>query len=190
MRLRRQIDRGSARDYRLGLTLITGSAVAWSTAGFFTRLIPLDVSTMLAWRGLFGAAGIAAAILATERRDAWRSVRAMSWVSWLFAIISAAAMILFLTSLRHTTVAHAAVIYATIPFLAAALSWLVMRERPTQSATLASIAALLGVALMVGFGVEGGGLGDVLAFAMTFCVACMMVITRRFPDIPVMPGFP
>jgi drug/metabolite transporter (DMT)-like permease len=30
-------------------------------------------------------------------------------------------MIFFITSLRHTTVAHVAVIYATIPFVAAAL---------------------------------------------------------------------
>jgi len=178
----------SAPDHRRGLVLVTGSAVAWSTAGFFTRLIPLDSSTMLTWRGIFGAAGIAMAILATERRGAWRRVHRISWIGWLFAIISAAGMILFITSLRHTTVAHVAVIYATVPFLAAALSWVVMRERPTQSAIIASLAALGGVALMVRFGVEGGTLGDVLAFGMTFCMACMIVITRRFRDIPIMPA--
>ncbi|MBU7009015.1 hypothetical protein Ga0451573_003998, partial [Peptococcaceae bacterium DYL19] len=40
----------SAAGYRLGLVFVTGSAVAWSTAGFFTRLIQLDSWTMLAWR--------------------------------------------------------------------------------------------------------------------------------------------
>jgi len=43
-------------DYHLGLVLVTISAVAWSTAGFFTRLIALDSFTMLAWRGVFGSA--------------------------------------------------------------------------------------------------------------------------------------
>ena len=33
----------SRRDHRLGLLFVTISAIAWSTAGFFTRLIPLDV---------------------------------------------------------------------------------------------------------------------------------------------------
>ncbi len=174
--------------YSLGLILVTASAVAWSTAGLFTRMIPLDSWTMLAWRGIFGALGIAAVILALKRREAWAEFRRMDWPSWLFVIVSALGMIFFITSLKHTTVAHVAVIYATVPFVAAALGWLVMRERPTASASLASLAALAGVAVMVGFGLEGGIFGDVLAFGMTLCVAVMMVIARRYRDTPVMPA--
>jgi drug/metabolite transporter (DMT)-like permease len=177
----------SAR-YRLGLALVTASAVAWSLAGFFTRLIPLDAWTLLAWRGLFGAIGIAVAIAIIERARALPSFRAMGWPGWLFAIVSAIAMIFFIASLRLTTVAHAAVIYATVPFVAAALGWLAMRERPTASAVVASLAALAGVALMVGLSAEGGLFGDFLAFAMTICMATMMVIARRFPNIPAMPA--
>jgi hypothetical protein len=43
--------------YGIGLILVTASAIAWSTAGLFTRLIPLDSWIMLAWRGIFGALG-------------------------------------------------------------------------------------------------------------------------------------
>lgn len=178
----------SASEYRLGIILVTGSAVAWSTAGCFTRLIPLDSWTMLAWRGIFGAIGIAVVIVAMERRETWYSVRNMGWPGWLFAIVSAIGMIFFITSLRHTTVAHVAVIYATVPFIAAALGWLVMRERPTASAVLASLAALIGVALMISLGVEGGLFGDFLAFGMTLSMAAMMVIARRFRSVPVMPA--
>lgn len=178
----------SAPEYRLGLVLVTASAVAWSTAGFFTRLIPLDSWTMLAWRGIFGALGIAVVILAMERGGAWRSFRDMGWPGWLFAVVSALGMIFFITSLKHTTVAHVAVIYATVPFIAAALGWLVMRERPAASAVIASLAALAGVAVMVGLGVEGNLYGDILAFGMTLSVAAMMVIARRFRSISVMPA--
>lgn len=178
----------NSTEYRLGLVLVTASAVAWSTAGFFTRLIPLDSWTMLAWRGIFGALGIAMVMLAMGRRGAWRSVRNMGWPGWLFAIVSAVGMIFFITSLRHTTVAHVAVIYATVPFIAAALGWLVMRERPSKNAIIASLAALIGIALMVGLGVEGGLFGDLLALGMTLCMAAMMVIARRFHNIPTMPA--
>jgi drug/metabolite transporter (DMT)-like permease len=178
----------NASEYRLGLVLVTASAMAWSTAGFFTRLISLDSWTMLAWRGIFGAIGIALVILITGRRGTWRGARDMGWPGWLFAVVSAIAMVFFITSLRHTTVAHVAVIYATVPFIAAALGWLTMREMPTAGAVLASLAALAGVALMVGLGVEGGLFGDVLAFGMTFSMAAMMVLARRFRDIPVMPA--
>ena len=43
--------------YARGLVLTTLSAIAWSTAGFFTTLIPLDNWSLLVWRGLFGAGG-------------------------------------------------------------------------------------------------------------------------------------
>lgn len=178
----------SATEYRLGLVLVTASAIAWSTAGFFTRLIPLDSWTLLAWRGIFGAIGIAIVILAMNRQRAWQSVREMNWSGWLFAIVSALGMIFFITSLRHTTVAHVAVIYATVPFIAAALAWLVMRERPSRNAIIASLAVLVGIALMVGLGAEGGFFGDLLALGMTLCMAAMMVIARRFQNIPTMPA--
>lgn len=175
-------------DYRLGLVLVTASAVAWSTAGLFTRLIPLDAWTMLAWRGLFSALGTAAVIAAMGRGGGWDEFRRMGWPEWLFAIVSAIGMILFISSLRHTTVAHVAVIYATVPFVAAGLAWLVMREKAGASAIGGSLAALAGIALMVGFGGQGGLLGDVRAFGMTLSMAAIMVIARRFRDIAVMPA--
>ena len=177
-----------ASEYRLGLILVTASAVAWSTAGLFTRLIALDSWTMLAWRGVFGALGIAVVVFAMERRSASLEFRNMGWPGWLFAIVSAIGMIFFITSLKHTTVAHVAVIYATVPLLAATLSWLVMRERPSTSAVIASLVALAGVALMVGFGMEGGFFGDLLAIGMTLSMALMMVIARHYRNIPVMPA--
>ena len=178
----------SGSAYRLGLVLTTTSAIAWSTAGFFTRLIPLDSWTMLAWRGVFGAFGIACVILVMERRSFAASFKRMGWPGWLFAVVSGIGMIFFITSLKHTTVAHVAVIYATVPFVAAALSWLAIRERPSGRAVLASFAAFAGVVLMVGFGNDGNPFGDLLAFGMTLAMAVMMVIARRFQDIPVMPA--
>jgi drug/metabolite transporter (DMT)-like permease len=37
----------------LGTLILTASAVAYSTAGFFTRLIVVDAWTLLFWRGVF-----------------------------------------------------------------------------------------------------------------------------------------
>ena len=86
--------------YRLGLMLVTVSAVAWSTAGLFTRLIPLDSWTMLVWRGIFGALGIAVVILVMERRNAVASFQKMNWPSWLYAAFGALAMVFYITSLQ------------------------------------------------------------------------------------------
>ncbi|MGO4837508.1 EamA family transporter, partial [Rhizobiaceae sp. 2RAB30] len=64
----------------------------------------------------------------------------------------------------------------------------VMRDEGGSSAIGGSLAALAGIALLVGFGGQGGLLGDVLAFGMTLSMAAIMVIARRFRDIAVMPA--
>ena len=97
-------------------------------------------------------------------------------------------MILFITSLAYTSVAHGAVIYATIPFLAAFLGWIFLREVPGRNAIIASLFALAGVVLMVGFGADGGLFGDLLAFGMTLCMAFAIILMRRNPGMSAMPG--
>jgi drug/metabolite transporter (DMT)-like permease len=97
-------------------------------------------------------------------------------------------MTVFLGSLQLTTVAHVSIIYATVPFIAAGLAWLAMRERPSLSAVIAGLGALAGVAVMVGLSAEGNLPGDLLALCMTFCMAGMMVISRHYQSIAVMPA--
>jgi EamA domain-containing membrane protein RarD len=50
---------GAQSQHRRGIALVVAAAVAWSTAPFFTRLLPFDSWTILFWRGLFGGAMIA-----------------------------------------------------------------------------------------------------------------------------------
>jgi len=169
---------------RLGILLVLTSALAWSSSGFFTRLLTLDSWTMITGRGLCGALGLLVAITILERRAGLRRLWRMGWQGWLLALALGSGMILFVTALRHTTVAHVTVIYATLPFFAAALAWITIAERPSRRAIVTSFAALSGVALMVGFGAEGGWFGDLLAFVMTLLMAGGMVLMRRFPNLP------
>ena len=178
----------TAPGHRIGFALVTASAVAWSTAGLFTRLIHADSWTMLAWRGILGALGLALVLTAMPRQGSWRALRNLGWLGWLFVVQSSAGMIFFLTALRHTSVAHVAVIYATVPFLAAMLSWLAIRERPATGAVAASAVALVGVVVMVGFGRDGGLSGDLLALGMTLTMAVAMVVARHFPAMPFLPA--
>ncbi|WP_343561541.1 DMT family transporter [Kiloniella sp. b19] len=172
-------------DYRLGLLFITLSTLAWSTAGLFTRFIELDTATMLVWRGLFGGVGILAVAFFLQGRKLFRDLLHLGWAGWGFALISAGGMLCYINALRITTVAHVAIIYATAPFVAAALAWLVLKERPASSALKASLVSLAGIGIMVGLGVEGDLFGDLLAFGMTLSLAFMMVISRRFRSLPV-----
>ena len=172
--------------YRFGLILVVASTVAWSLAGLFTRVIHLDAWTMLVWRGLFGGAALIAVMVLQDGPGALRQFGRLRWAGWSYALVGAAAMVCFITSLRFTTVAHAAVIYATLPFLAGGLGWFVLRQRPGGGAVAASFAALAGVALMVGFGAEGGWVGDALSLIMTIGMAVLIVLGRMYAGIPTM----
>jgi drug/metabolite transporter (DMT)-like permease len=172
-----------------GILLITLSTVAFSSAGFFTRLIDLDVWTMLFWRGLFAGLMILCVILVQERRNAWRVIRAIGGAGLLAAICSTAATILYINAFRHTSVADVAVIFAALPFVTAALGWLCLGLKEAWTTLAASLVALLGVSVMVGGAVGDGRLiGDVLAFGMTVCAAIMMLIIRRRHETPMLPA--
>jgi drug/metabolite transporter (DMT)-like permease len=172
-----------------GILLIGLSAVAYSSAGFFTRLIHLDAWTMLFWRGLFAGLMILCVIAVQERRHTWGAIRAIGRPGVVAACCSTAATMFYINALRHSSVADVAVIFAAAPFLTAGLGWLWLGVREAWTTLVASFAALLGVTIMVGGAVADGHLfGDVLAFGMTICMAIMMLIIREHRDTPMLPA--
>jgi drug/metabolite transporter (DMT)-like permease len=172
----------------LGILMVTASAVAWSTTGLFTRALPLDTGSLLVWRGLFGALGLCVVLALMQGRAGFARFARLGRAGWAYAVISALGMLCFITSLRLTSVAHVAIIYAVVPFLAATLGWLLLREVPSRTALIASAVAFAGASWMIGFSADGHISGDLLAFGMTLAMALMMVIARRHPGIPTLPA--
>lgn len=182
----RRLENRVTGSYRLGLALVTASTIAWSTAGLFTRVISVETGTMLVWRGVFGAIGLFIVILMLEGKRGITAFRHLGVPGWSFAIISAVGMVCFIYALRLTTVAHVSIIYATVPLVAAGLAWVVMRETPSKHAIAASLVALIGVSVMVGLGRDGTLIGDLMAFGMTLVMAIIMVISRRYQNLPIL----
>ena len=112
----------------LGWVLVSLSAVAWSTAGFFTRLIEEDVWTMLFWRGFFGGLAFVVMSAVQYRGKVARRLYRHRRARLVLAVTPASAWSLFIGSLMLTTVADVYVIYATVPFVTAGVAWLVLRK--------------------------------------------------------------
>jgi drug/metabolite transporter (DMT)-like permease len=173
----------------LGGLLIVASAAAFSMAGFFTRLIPLDAWTLLFWRGVYGGLFIAGYIAWHHRRDTIAAVRAIGHAGLLAAACSTLATICFINALQRTSVADVMVINATTPFITAAIAWLWTRERESRVTLIASAAALAGVVLTFDGALPAGRLlGNVLALVMTILISAMMVIIRTHRDTPMLPA--
>ncbi len=172
-----------------GILLITLSAVAYSSAGFFTRLIHLDAWTMLFWRGLFAGLMILCVIVARERRSTWPAIRAIGRPGLAAALCSTAATLFYINALRRTSVADVAVIFAAAPFLTAGLGWLWLGLTEAWTTLAAILVAMVGVGIMVGGATADGHLtGDLLAFGMALCMAVMMLIIRQRHETPMLPA--
>lgn len=174
------------QTYRLGILLVTVAVLAWSTAGLFTRTLAMDAPTILFWRGVFGAAGTVAVMLAFPRLGSIATFGRLGAAGWAYGATTAVAMLFFISALLHTGVAHVTFLMAAVPLAAGLLGWVVLGERPRAGAVLASLAAVVGVAIMVGFSPGGMVLGDGLAFAMAIFMAAMILFSRRFPETPAL----
>jgi drug/metabolite transporter (DMT)-like permease len=173
----------------LGWFIVALSAVAWSTAGFFTRLVDEDVWTILFWRGVFSGLAIAILTIVQYRGRTLAAYVTLGWPGLLLALTCAIGMITFVGSLRLTTVADVYVIYATVPFVTAGVAWLILRERADASVLIASTAAIAGVAVTLSGAAFGGSLiGQFVAFLMTVTMALMTVILRWKRDVAMVPA--
>ncbi len=163
------------------------SAIVFSAAGIFTKGVSAGAWEILFWRGL-AAAGFTLCYLAV-RGILREEVRVFRGPSVAVAVLGAAGTAAFIPAFKLSSVANVSMIYAASPFLAAALAWIFIGERPGLKTLIASAVTCGGVAVIFwGSGVSGHLTGDLLALWMTLMMAGIMVIYRIWPDTPA--GFP
>lgn len=175
-----------ATDRPLGIVLVTASAAVFGLAGVLTKSIHADPLVIACWRGLVGGLLIGLYVAWRRWREGVREPLRLGWRGWLMAVVGAAASIAFIAAFKNTYVANVAIIYATAPFLAAFLGWIIVGERARAKTLLAAVLSLSGVGLIVFAGLGSGQpLGDGLALLMTFASALYLVMIRKFRDTPV-----
>ena len=178
------------RNTAIGIALVLTSAVAWSTAGFFARMVPVDIWVVLSWRSAFGALSIVVLALIERRRLVFDWRRAFVPAGIAMMILNGIGMAGFVFALQNTTIANVTVIYATLPFLTALFAWLWFRERVHRRTLIGSLIAGAGVAITVGgtVAIGGGGhlSGDLAALGFTADFALMTVLMRRHREAPML----
>jgi drug/metabolite transporter (DMT)-like permease len=178
---------GEKSARRRGVLLVLIATVLWSMAGLFARLLGhLDLWTVMGWRALMGAGSISVVGIIEWRRGRMDESFGFGPLSPVLALLAMVAISAYTASVMTTTIADVLIIYATLPFAAAALGWLVNRERVSPRTLVASGVALAGIALMVASGLGSGRLlGQALSMLMTVCFAGMIVLQRRQPGASI-----
>src|SRR5277367_3819617 len=128
-------------------------------AGVFARLLAhLDVWTVMGWRALLGAVSIAIVGLIEYGSGRLDNPFGFGPLSPVVALLAMIAISAYTASVMTTTIADVMVIYATLPFVAAAIGFLINRERVDPRTLATSGMAFFGIILMVASGLGSGRL--------------------------------
>lgn len=167
------------RQHVVGVSLLIGAAIAWSTAGVFVRIVQLDSWTILFWRGLFATGALSAMLLVVHGRRMIGALRLTGAGGLMVAGCDVLVSVTFILALNMTSVADVAVIYATAPIITAGLAWLCLRERPGFGVIAAGAISVLGVAIVVsGEAGQRHLVGNAMAVLMTLMLAVMTLLIR------------
>ena len=179
------MDRQATRTRRLGAAAMIASGLGFGLSGVFTRSIEGGAWEIASWRGLVASPVVVAYVWWRRRRgtaqgrfprDPVRIAQALVLLS-----LNAGIMVLLIASLQNTAVANVSVIMATVPFMAAGLGWLILRETIRRLTVLASAVSFAGVVLTVTGSLGAGHLqGNVLAVVLSLTWALLIVLIRRF----------
>lgn len=174
------------RKHVLGIVLVFVSALVFSLAGVLTKSIEAGAWTIACWRGLVGGILIGAYVAWLNRSKPPKEWFRLGKSGWIVAVVGSLASLAFIFAFKLTYVANVAVIYATAPFLAAGLSWWLIRERVWIRTLVSAFFSLVGVVIVVSGGLGTGSIvGDIVALLMAFGNALYMALIRMFRDSPV-----
>lgn len=153
------------------------------------RLIETDTMTVAVWRGVaaFASTAIALGLFGRQSLPNWREL--LRWPSLAMIFLQGIGSVFFLASLGQTSAANALLILATAPFIAALMSWAILRERIDAATWGAIVGVFAGVGIIAAGSLGGGHLsGDLFALANAVVIAAYYVVIRMAPSGNLMPS--
>ena len=164
--------------HKHGLLFVFAAGILWSTVGLGVRMIEdAVVWQILLYRSISMSLFLYMVIRLRSGESPFLQIRRIGLPAVVAGLSLVAAYSGGIYAIQNTSVANAMLLFATAPFMAAVLGWLVLRE-PVRAATWIAIAvALGGILIMVSdktgdVAVQGSraALGSALGFAV-FTVA-------------------
>jgi len=165
-------------SHKHGLLYVFSAGLLWSTVGLGIRMIEdAVVWQILLYRSISMSLFLYIVIRLRSGESPFSQIRCIGFPVALAGFALVAAYSGGIYAIQNTSVANAMLLFATAPFIAAILGWLVLRE-PVRLATWIAIAvALCGILIMVSdktgnVSMQGslGAIGSALGFAV-FTVA-------------------
>ncbi|WP_408636275.1 DMT family transporter [Primorskyibacter aestuariivivens] len=166
--------------HKSGVLFVFAAGVLWSTVGLGIRLIDdAVVWQILLYRSIALSLFLYVVIRLRSGESPFAQIRRIGFPAVIAGLSLVAAYSGGIYAIQATSVANAMLLFATAPFMAAVLGWVVLRE-PVRLATWVSIAvAIGGIAIMVADKTGGVALsGSLAAIGSAFGFAVFTVALR------------
>jgi drug/metabolite transporter (DMT)-like permease len=140
----------AVESHKHGVLFVFAAGVLWSTVGLGIRLIDEAVVwQILLYRSISLSLFLYLVIRIRSGESPFAQVRRAGFPAVVAGLSLVAAYSGGIYAIQNTSVANAMLLFATAPFMAAVLGWIVLRE-PVRTATWVAIAAAIGgIAIMV-----------------------------------------
>jgi drug/metabolite transporter (DMT)-like permease len=174
-------------SYFNGVLLVLLAGVFWSTMGIGIRQIEYaNVWQILLYRSISLAAFLFILISLRSGLRPFPTIRrvGMAGIIGGFGLVFAFAGGIY--AIQTTTVANAMFLFASAPFFAAILGWIILRESVRRSTWIATVVAILGIGIMVIEGVSAGhiiGNSAALLSALGFAVFTIALRWGKLEDM-------
>lgn len=170
--------------------LVAASGVVFSFTAIAYRAVETATDwQFLAYRGVSTTAAMLLLVLARSRHRPVPLGDTNARVVFA-ALLLAATSVLYILALSRTSAATTLFLLATAPIFAALVGWLVLRERVERPTLIAIGVTGIGIAVMVGSGLDAGsGVGVLFAAMIPILVGSYNVALRSAGHVdPVIPA--
>jgi drug/metabolite transporter, DME family len=138
-------------NLKSGAALILLAGLIWSSQGVLLRQISLaEPWAIMAWRAVGLVATLALYVSYRTKGQLWGPITSVGRSGFLGACALVVAFGGAIYALQTTTIASAVVLFAAAPFFAALIGWAALGERVAPATWAAIVAAIIGIAVMVG----------------------------------------
>ena len=174
-------------SYVQGVMLVLMAGVFWSSMGLGVRLIEqANVWQILFFRSIALSTFLFCIISVRSGYKPFAVIRKSGIAGIIGGIGLVFAFAGGIYAIQTTTVANAMFLFASAPFLAAVLGWIILREQVRKATWLAMIIACLGIAVMVIDGISVGqaaGNFSALLSALGFAVFTIALRWGKLEDM-------